>query len=88
MQITIQKDLDGIQGLCLIKPSVHDDNRGYFMETYNQRDMEEGGFHYNFIQHNQSMSTKGVLRGLHYQKQFTQTKLVRVIRGIQYLMLL
>lgn len=81
MQITVQKDLDGIQGLCLITPSIHGDNRGYFMETYNQRDMEEAGFHYNFIQHNQSMSTKGVLRGLHFQKQFPQTKLVRVIKG-------
>ena len=81
MQITVKKDLDGIQGLCLITPAVHGDSRGYFMETYNQKDMEEAGLHYNFVQHNQSMSIKGVLRGLHFQKQFPQTKLVRVIKG-------
>ena len=51
------------------------------METYNQRDMEEAGFHINFVQDNQSMSTKGVLRGLHFQKQFPQCKLVRAVRG-------
>lgn len=80
-QIDVQYHLDGIKDLCLIKPAVHGDNRGFFMETYNQRDMESAGFHYNFVQHNQSMSTKGVLRGLHFQKHFPQTKLVRVIKG-------
>ena len=80
-QITIEKDLDGIKGLSLITPVVHGDSRGYFMETYNQQDMEAAGFNYVFVQHNQSMSTKGVLRGLHFQKQFPQTKLVRVIKG-------
>lgn len=80
-KINVQKDLDGIKGLCLIIPTVYGDNRGYFMETYNQQDMETAGFHYTFVQHNQSMSTKGVLRGLHFQKQFPQTKLVRVIKG-------
>lgn len=80
-QITVEKDMDGIQGLCLITPKVHGDNRGYFMETYNQKDMEEASITYNFVQHNQSMSTKGVLRGLHFQKQYPQTKLVRVIKG-------
>ena len=80
-KIEVQKDLDGIKDLCLITPSVHGDSRGYFMETYNQQDMEVAGFHYTFVQHNQSMSTKGVLRGLHFQKQFPQTKLVRVIKG-------
>lgn len=80
-QIKVQTDLDGIQGLCVITPAVHGDSRGYFMETYSQRDMEEAGFDINFVQDNQSMSTKGVLRGLHFQKQFPQTKLVRVIKG-------
>lgn len=80
-QITVTKNLSGIEGLCLITPAVHGDSRGYFMETYNQNDMHEAGFDYNFVQHNQSMSTKGVLRGLHFQKQFPQTKLVRVIKG-------
>lgn len=80
-QITVQKNLDGIEGLCLITPAVHGDSRGYFMETYSQRDMAEAGFDITFVQDNQSMSTKGVLRGLHFQKQYPQTKLVRVIRG-------
>ena len=80
-QITVAKNLNGIEGLCLITPTVHGDSRGYFMETYNQNDMHEAGLDYNFVQHNQSMSTKGVLRGLHFQKQFPQTKLVRVIKG-------
>lgn len=80
-QITVEKDLDGIQGLCLITPAVHGDDRGYFMETYSQRDMFEAGLDMVFVQDNQSMSTKGVLRGLHFQKQYPQTKLVRVIKG-------
>jgi len=80
-QITVQKDLDGIEGLCLITPAVHGDERGYFMETYSQRDMEEEGLNYTFVQDNQSMSTKGVLRGLHFQINYPQTKLVRVIKG-------
>ena len=83
-KIEVQKDLDGIKDLCLITPIVHGDSRGYFMETYNQQDMKAAGFNYTFVQHNQSMSTKGVLRGLHFQKQFPQTKLVRVIRGEVY----
>lgn len=80
-QITVEKDLDGIKGLCLITPAVHGDSRGYFMETYSQRDMAEVGIDVVFVQDNQSMSTKGVLRGLHFQKQYPQTKLVRVIKG-------
>ena len=80
-QITVQKNLDGIEGLHLIIPTVHGDSRGYFVETYNQKDMEEQGINITIVQHNQSMSTKGVLRGLHFQKQYPQTKLVRVIKG-------
>ena len=80
-QIKVEKDLKGIKGLCLITPAVHGDKRGYFMETYSQRDMEEAGLNINFVQDNQSMSVKGVLRGLHFQKQYPQTKLVRVIKG-------
>ena len=78
-QITVEKDLEGIKGLCLITPVVHGDNRGYFMETYSQRDMAEAGIDTVFVQDNQSMSAKGVLRGLHFQKQYPQTKLVRGI---------
>lgn len=70
-----------IKGLYIIEPAVHGDSRGYFMETYNKRDMEEAGLNMNFVQDNQSMSVKGVLRGLHFQKQYPQGKLVRVIKG-------
>ena len=80
-QIKVEKDVNGIKGLCVITPAVHGDSRGYFMETYSQRDMEEAGIDITFVQDNQSMSTKGVLRGLHFQKQYPQTKLVRAIRG-------
>ena len=80
-QITVEKNVAGIEGLCVITPAVHGDNRGYFMETYSQRDLEENGIHAVFVQDNQSMSVKGVLRGLHFQKNYPQTKLVRVIQG-------
>ena len=60
----------GIEGLYIVTPTVHGDSRGYFMETYSQRDMEEAGFNITFVQDNQSMSTKGVLRGLHFQKNY------------------
>ncbi len=70
-----------IEGLYIIEPTVHGDSRGYFMETYNLRDMEAAGLNMHFVQDNQSMSVKGVLRGLHFQKEFPQGKLVRVIRG-------
>ena len=70
-----------IEGLFIIEPAVHGDSRGYFMETYNQNDMHEAGLDMVFVQDNQSMSAKGVLRGLHFQKQYPQGKLVRVIKG-------
>ena len=82
-QIKVEKDVGGIKGLCVIEPAVHGDARGYFMETYNLRDMEEAGLTMNFVQ-DQSCSVKGVLRGLHFQKEFPQGKLVRVIRGAVY----
>ena len=80
-QIKVEKNVGGIEGLCIITPAVHGDARGYFMETYNQRDMIEEGIDITFVQDNQSMSTKGVLRGLHFQINYPQTKLVRVIKG-------
>ncbi len=80
-QIKVDYNVDGIEGLCVIEPAVHGDSRGYFMETYNANDMKEAGLDILFVQDNQSMSTKGVLRGLHFQKQYPQTKLVRVIKG-------
>ena len=78
-QITVTKA--PIEGLYVIEPTVHGDSRGYFMETYSQRDMAEAGLDMVFVQDNQSMSVKGVLRGLHFQKQYPQGKLVRVIQG-------
>ena len=80
-QIQVEKNAGGIEGLCVITPTVHGDDRGYFMETYNLNDMKEAGLDLDFVQDNQSSSGKGVLRGLHYQKNFPQGKLVRVIRG-------
>ena len=80
-QIKVEKNVDGIEGLCIITPSVHGDNRGYFIETFNQREMQEAGIDINFVQDNQSASVKGVLRGLHRQIKYPQTKLVRAIRG-------
>lgn len=70
-----------IEGLYVIEPTVFKDERGYFVETYNQNDMKEVGLDMTFVQDNQSMSTRGVLRGLHFQKQYPQGKLVRVVRG-------
>ena len=69
-----------IEGLYVIEPTVFKDERGYFVETYNQNDFREAGLDMVFVQDNQSMSVKGVLRGLHYQKEF-QGKLVRAVRG-------
>ena len=70
-----------IEGLYVIEPTVFKDERGYFVETYNQNDMKEAGLDMVFVQDNQSMSVRGVLRGLHFQKQYPQGKLVRVVRG-------
>ena len=70
-----------IKGLYVIEPAVFGDGRGWFMETYNMNDMREAGLDMVFVQDNQSMSRRGVLRGLHYQKQHPQGKLVRVVVG-------
>lgn len=80
-KINVEKNAGGIQGLCIIETKVFGDARGYFMETYNQNDMKEAGLEMVFVQDNQSCSTKGVLRGLHFQKEHPQGKLVRVIKG-------
>lgn len=70
-----------IEGLVIIEPVVYGDDRGYFMETYNQNDMHDAGLDMVFVQDNQSSSVKGVLRGMHLQKDHPQGKLVRVIKG-------
>lgn len=71
----------GIEGLKIITPAVFGDARGYFMETYNYNDFREAGIDAVFVQDNQSASRRGVLRGLHFQKEYPQDKLVRVVRG-------
>lgn len=70
-----------IKDLYIIEPTVFGDNRGYFMETYNDSDFKAQGLDYVFVQDNQSSSRKGVLRGLHFQTKFPQAKLVRAIIG-------
>ena len=71
----------GIEGLKIITPAVFGDERGYFTETYNQKDYEDAGIDMEFVQDNQSGSKRGVLRGLHFQINYPQDKLVRVING-------
>lgn len=70
-----------IEGLKIVTPTVFGDARGYFMETYNYNDFKEAGIPEIFVQDNQSASKKGVLRGMHFQKNYPQDKLVRVIKG-------
>ena len=78
--MTIEKTL--IQDLVIINPTVFEDSRGYFFEAYNQAKFQENGIEYQFIQDNQSYSTRGVIRGLHLQiNPFAQAKLVRVLEG-------
>lgn len=74
-------EMTGIEGVYVIEPQVFGDERGYFMETYSEEEFKEAGLNYNFVQDNQSSSRKGVLRGLHFQKEHPQAKLVRVISG-------
>ena len=70
-----------IEGLFLVEPTVHGDDRGYFFGSYNENDLKEEGINLKFVQENQSMSKKGVLRGLHFQINHPQGKLVRVLKG-------
>ena len=72
---------DNIKGLYVIEPTVYGDDRGYFMETYNYEEFRAAGLDMIFVQDNQSKSKKGVLRGLHFQKNYPQGKLVRVTKG-------
>ncbi|MCR5721592.1 MAG: dTDP-4-dehydrorhamnose 3,5-epimerase [Lachnospiraceae bacterium] len=81
-KLTVEKT--DIEGVLIITPEVREDARGYFMETYQKKDFEAVGVNVEFVQDNQSASRKGVLRGLHFQKQFPQDKLVRVIKGAVY----
>lgn len=80
-QIKVEYNVGGINGLCIITPEKHEDNRGCFIETYNAADMKNAGLHHDFVQDNQTSSSKGVLRGLHYQTAHPQAKLIRVLKG-------
>jgi dTDP-4-dehydrorhamnose 3,5-epimerase len=72
----------GFNGLLVIKPSVYKDSRGYFFESFNKNSFQNAGIDYSPIQDNESKSTRGVIRGLHYQlKPFDQSKLIRVVEG-------
>ena len=73
-----------IEGLVVITPTVFGDDRGFFMETYHKDEFARAGIDKEFVQDNHSKSTKGVLRGLHFQTENTQGKLVRVIQGEVY----
>jgi dTDP-4-dehydrorhamnose 3,5-epimerase len=74
-------DLDGV---LLLEPELHADARGFFLETYNEREFAEAGITERFVQDNHSHSPKGVLRGLHYQVETSQGKLIRVLHGEIY----
>ena len=80
-KIKVTDNCNGIEGLKVIEPAVFGDARGYFMETYNYNDFAEAGIDCKFVQDNQSASKKGVLRGLHFQINHPQDKLVRVVNG-------
>ena len=73
-----------IEGVYIIDVKSFGDKRGYFMETYKEEEFVSAGLNYKFVQDNQSSSTRGVLRGLHFQKTFPQAKLVRVLSGEVY----
>ena len=83
-KITVEHNVNGIEGLHVITPTAFGDARGYFMETYNYNDFAAEGIDHKFVQDNQSASKKGVLRGLHFQLNHPQDKLVRVINGEVY----
>ena len=80
-RINVECDVRGISGLCIITPKKFGDSRGWFMESYNRRDLLAEGIDYDFVQDNQSLSAKGVLRGMHFQIRHPQTKLIHVVRG-------
>lgn len=79
-----KKNETSIEGVFVIEPTVFGDERGYFMETYSEAEFAQIGITNKFVQDNQSKSRKGVLRGLHFQKENSQAKLVRVIKGAVY----
>ncbi len=80
-KFAIEHNVGNIEGLTMITPTCFEDDRGYFMETYNEQELKAIGFSVKFVQDNQSLSKKGVLRGLHFQREYTQGKLIRAVTG-------
>lgn len=83
-EIKVTRDAGGIPGLTLIEPKVFGDERGYFIEAFNARDYRKAGIDVDFVQDNESMSCRGVIRGLHFQINYPQDKLVRAMSGEIY----
>jgi dTDP-4-dehydrorhamnose 3,5-epimerase len=77
----LQRIETSLPGVCLVRPQVHPDQRGFFFESYHRDKFAQIGIHDNFVQDNHSKSVKNTLRGLHYQLKFPQAKLCRVIQG-------
>lgn len=79
----IIKNVGGIEGLCILEPKIYKDDRGYFLESYNDKELEINQLSLDdyFVQDNESYSKTGTLRGLHYQSYHPQTKIVRVVKG-------
>lgn len=80
-KISVLRDVDNIKGLCVIEPRVFSDNRGYLMESYNEKDFSEEGLTAKFVQDNEVFSRRGVLRGFHVNRNHPQGKLIRVLDG-------
>lgn len=83
-KIQVTRNIGGIEGLHIIEPKVFNDTRGYLMEAYNDSDFQEEGLTYKFIQDNEAFSKKGVLRGFHVNRNHPQAKLIRVVSGEIY----
>lgn len=80
----IKTESCGIPGLVLVRPNLHEDGRGYFVETYQEQEFAEAGIPEHFVQDNEAKSIQGVLRGLHFQKKYPQAKLMRTVQGAIY----
>lgn len=83
-KIQVQRNVGGMEGLHIIIPQVFQDNRGYLMESFNDIEFREEGFLYQFVQDNEAFSHKGVLRGFHVNRNHPQAKLIRVVSGEIY----
>lgn len=82
--VSIERNVGGLAGLCLLKPRIYADERGWFMETFNPGELRGVGIEFNVMQENQSRSVKGTLRGLHFQIKHPQGKIVRAVKGEVY----